>query len=101
MNTVYMLRCRDHSFYIGWTNQFEQRMLRHQEGTASKYTRSRRPVHCVLRITCESAPQARSLEALLKQLNREEKLALLHDEIRLRETLLRLTGSELVYELFD
>src|SRR2546429_7738433 len=44
---VYMLRCRDDSLYTGITNNLPQRLLRHTGGTASAYTRSRRPVRLV------------------------------------------------------
>jgi len=41
---VYILECSDGSFYIGMTNNLEWRVRAHNEGVASKYTRSRRPV---------------------------------------------------------
>src|SRR3989454_6133947 len=44
---VYMLRCRDGSLYTGITNNLPQRLLSHTGGTASAYTRSRRPVRLV------------------------------------------------------
>lgn len=94
-----MLRCNDESLYTGWTNDFESRMNAHTEGTASKYTRSRRPVRCVLRIHCESASQARRVEALLKRLSRARKLRLLANASLLSETLYAMTGSCLSFEL--
>jgi len=41
---VYLLRCRDGTLYCGWTNDLERRLRAHSAGTASRYTRARRPV---------------------------------------------------------
>jgi predicted GIY-YIG superfamily endonuclease len=41
---VYLLRCGDGSLYTGVTNDPERRCRQHNAGTASRYTRSRRPV---------------------------------------------------------
>src|SRR2546430_664238 len=42
--TVYLLRCRDGSLYTGITNDLPRRLARHRAGTASAYTRARRPL---------------------------------------------------------
>ena len=73
MNCVYMLLCNDQSFYTGWTNDLAARLAAHDEGTASKYTRSKRPLQCILVIYCNSATQARSVEAKIKRLQRKDK----------------------------
>lgn len=44
---VYLLRCADGSLYCGWTTDPERRERQHQAGTASRYTRPRRPVEMV------------------------------------------------------
>ena len=41
---VYLLKCSDNSLYCGVTKNMEARLAKHNEGTASKYTRSRLPV---------------------------------------------------------
>ena len=45
---VYLLRCADGSLYTGWTIDLDARLRRHGAGTASAYTRSRRPVELAL-----------------------------------------------------
>ena len=42
--SVYLLKCSDNSHYCGVTNNLENRLQKHNRGTASKYTRSRLPV---------------------------------------------------------
>ena len=40
---VYILRCVDGSLYTGITKDVKRRCQQHNEGTASRYTRSRLP----------------------------------------------------------
>ena len=45
---VYMLRCADHSFYIGHTDNLDVRVAQHIQGAFKTcYTYERRPVHLV------------------------------------------------------
>lgn len=71
---VYILRCRDGSLYTGWTDDLERRLAAHTAGKASKYTRSRLPVHLAAWFALGDASSARSLEMRFKRLTRGEKL---------------------------
>ncbi len=73
---VYILECSDASFYIGITNNLERRLRAHNEGIASKYTRSRRPVTMRYQELCGSRSQALIRECALRLLSRKEKIAL-------------------------
>jgi putative endonuclease len=74
---VYLLRCADGSLYCGWTVDLDRRLARHAAGTASAYTRSRRPVELALALPMPDRTSARREEARIKALSREDKLALL------------------------
>jgi putative endonuclease len=74
---VYLLRCRDGSLYTGWTVDLERRLARHQAGTASRYTASRRPVELALALPMGDRSAARREEARIKRLPRAGKLALM------------------------
>jgi putative endonuclease len=74
---VYLLRCRDGSLYTGWTVDLERRLTRHQDGVASRYTASRRPVELALALPMPDRTAARREEARIKRLPRAAKLALL------------------------
>jgi putative endonuclease len=74
---VYVLRCADGSLYTGWTVDLERRLARHVAGTASAYTRSRRPVALALALPMADRSAARREEARIKALPRAGKLALL------------------------
>lgn len=72
---VYLLECSDKSLYCGVTNDLEARILRHNSGLASKYTRSRRPVACVAQSPFMTKQQAFALEYRTKRLPRAKKQA--------------------------
>lgn len=73
---VYVLRCRDGSLYAGAAKDLGRRLGQHQAGTASKYTRARRPVRLVWSRRVRTWQRALRLERRIKQLTRAEKLAL-------------------------
>jgi putative endonuclease len=75
--TVYLVRCADDSLYCGITNDLEARLAAHSAGKGAKYTRRRGPVTLVFTKKCRSKPLALRIEYAIKQLNREEKLALI------------------------
>ena len=77
MNWCYILRCADGSYYTGWTNDLEKRLAAHNAGTASRYTRSRRPVELVYFEALPSKEEALHREAEIKRLKRAEKLRLI------------------------
>ncbi len=76
MWSVYILRCRDGSLYTGVTNDLTRRLRRHNAGTASAYTRSRRPVRLVYQERQPDRSAALRREAALRRLSRAAKLAL-------------------------
>lgn len=74
---VYILRCGDGTLYTGSTNDVPRRLAVHQQGKGAKYTRARLPVTLVYQETWDNRSQALRREYAIKQLSRQEKLALL------------------------
>jgi putative endonuclease len=74
--SVYLLRCADDSLYCGWTADMERRMAAHRSGTASRYTRSRRPVELAAVFSVADRSAALREEARIKRLPRAAKLRL-------------------------
>jgi putative endonuclease len=74
---VYIVRCADGSLYTGITNDLVERIKKHNAGKGAKYTRSRRPVKLVWRERKSSEQAARRREAMIKNLPRAGKLALI------------------------
>jgi predicted GIY-YIG superfamily endonuclease len=78
---VYLLRCADGSLYTGITKDLRRRCRQHNAGTASRYTRGRRPVILVYHEAHTGRSSALKREAALKSLSRRQK-----------ESLVRLAG---------
>ena len=74
---VYLLRCSDGTFYCGWSTDPERRLGQHQSGTASRYTRTRRPVELVWTRECADRSEAMREEIRIKRLPARAKRALL------------------------
>jgi putative endonuclease len=70
---VYMLRCRDGSFYTGAAKDLVARLLQHRRGTASRYTRSRLPVALVWSVRVRTWGAALRRERRIKDLTRAAK----------------------------
>jgi putative endonuclease len=73
---VYLLRCRDGSLYTGMTNDLRRRLESHRRGTASAYTRARRPLALAYQEPQPDRGAALKREAAIRRLSRAEKLAL-------------------------
>lgn len=74
---VYVLRCADGSLYTGITTDPDRRLAQHNAGTASKYTRCRRPVVMVHREARRDRGAALRREAAIKALSRRQKETLI------------------------
>ncbi len=78
-NITYILQCSDSTFYTGWTNNIKKRLHAHNNGQASKYTRSRRPLTLVYIEPHDTKQEAMRREAQIKKLSRKEKEALIRN----------------------
>jgi predicted GIY-YIG superfamily endonuclease len=79
---VYILCCGDGSLYTGITKDVKQRHKRHNEGTGSRYTRSRRPVDLIWQEAHPTRSSALKREAMIKALTRQEKMALIRSRAK-------------------
>jgi putative endonuclease len=70
---LYILKCRDGTLYTGITNDIQRRLRMHNDGTASRYTRSRLPVKLVYREPCRNRSDALRKEWALKRFPKREK----------------------------
>lgn len=73
MYTVYILECRDGTYYTGITNRLNQRLIQHQSGKASKYTRARLPVRLVYQEAAIDKSHALKREWEVKSWSRTKK----------------------------
>jgi tRNA/rRNA methyltransferase len=73
---VYMLHCSDGCYYIGHTDNLEQRLSAHQSGLIPGYTSRRRPVTLIWHDTFSSRDEAFQCERQIKGWSRSKKEAL-------------------------
>jgi len=73
---LYILKCIDGSFYTGVTKDLDRRIKMHNNGTASRYTRSRRPVHLIYQEQCIGRAMALTRECAVKSLPKKKKMDL-------------------------
>jgi predicted GIY-YIG superfamily endonuclease len=70
---LYIIKCRDGTLYTGITNNLARRVKQHNDGSASRYTRSRLPVKLVYQESCRGRSQALKKEFAVKSLSRKGK----------------------------
>lgn len=75
---VYILECRDKSFYTGVTNNLERRLSEHQEGfDSNSYTFKRRPIKLVFSQKFQNIKEAISFEKQVKGWSKKKKQAMI------------------------
>ena len=77
---TYMLHCADRSFYVGHTDNLEQRMAQHETGAFPGYTAKRLPVTLVWSEQFPSRIEALEAEQRVKGWSRAKKMALIRSD---------------------
>lgn len=77
---LYVLECKDGSYYAGYTNNLERRIQMHNEGKGAKYTRAKRPVQLIYYECFATKQEAMRAEYYFKKLTRKEKEHYIHSE---------------------
>lgn len=73
---VYVARCADDTLYCGIARDVAARLAQHCAGKGARYTRGRGPLEIIFEQRCVSKSRALRLEYEIKQLPRQQKLAL-------------------------
>lgn len=71
---VYLLECKDGSYYTGITNDIENRKKSHILGKGSKYVKSRGFSKILKTRKCEDKSEALKFELKIKKLSKHEKV---------------------------
>ena len=74
---VYMLRCRDGSYYTGHTDDLQKRLWEHEQGLGAEWTRRRRPVELVWSAFGTSRDEVFAFERRVKRWSVAKKEALI------------------------
>ncbi len=81
---VYILKCSDETYYVGFTSNLEQRIMQHNIGTDSdSYTFKRRPVELVWCQEFVEPNQAIYFEKKIKKWSKAKKEAIINDNFDL------------------
>jgi putative endonuclease len=81
MPHVYILRCRDGTYYVGSTWDLDRRLHQHNHtDDGSRYTRRRRPVTLIWNAEFDSIEQAFAFEKRIAGWRREKKEALMRGD---------------------
>lgn len=75
---VYILKCKNGSYYTGHTDNLEKRLAEHKSGITSCYTFDKRPVELVYFQEFVTRVEAISAERQIKKWSRKKKEALIH-----------------------
>lgn len=82
MHYIYILCCKDDTYYTGYTNDVKKRVQAHNEGKGAKYTKGRGPVKLVYYEEYEDKKTAMKREWEIKQLSRKEKEKLIKQQTK-------------------
>ena len=76
---VYILECRDGTYYTGYTNDLEKRITEHNDTKrGAKYLRGKKPVKLVWWKICKNQRFAMRTELTIKKLTRQDKQQLVN-----------------------
>ena len=75
---VYILQCKDKTFYTGVTTNLKRRIEEHNDSAlGAKYTKGRRPVKLVYSVRRKDKSRAQKEEYRIKKLSRDEKIKII------------------------
>lgn len=74
----YILECSDGTLYTGIANDLDMRILKHNSGKGSKYTRTRLPVKLKWSLKFDNRSEASKEEYRIKQLSRKQKIEIIN-----------------------
>ena len=74
---VYILRCKDGSYYTGHTDDLEKRLEEHRQASAAEWTRRRRPVELAWCANGTSRDEVFAFEQRVKNWSRAKKEAMI------------------------
>lgn len=79
---MYILKCSDSSFYIGHTNNIQERLTRHNSGRGAKWTAARLPVNLLYKESFISEQDSIKRELQIKKWSRNKKEALINGDFK-------------------
>jgi predicted GIY-YIG superfamily endonuclease len=82
MHFVYILECRDGSYYVGSTENVSRRLLVHSSGKGPTFTARRLPIQLIYQESFATLEEAIRREKQLKGWSRAKKEALITGDLK-------------------
>ena len=79
---VYILQCKDGTYYTGYTRDVIKRFEMHKKGCGARYTRIHQPEKLMYVEQFESRGEAMKRERKIKKLSHDKKQQLIADNAR-------------------
>lgn len=76
---LYIVECKDKSFYVGITRNIKQRLREHNTGKGCRYTKHRNPVKLLYSEKYTDLSSVMKREREIKGWSRKKKKALIND----------------------
>lgn len=76
---IYILLCKDGSYYTGSTNDVDKRFKDHLEGHGARYTKSHKPIKVIYQEEFPSKSLALKREVEIKKLSKKMKITLVKE----------------------
>lgn len=77
---VYIVECRTGDLYVGITKDVNERVAKHNKGTACRYTKYRRPVKLIYIEQHATRSEATQREIVVKKYSHRKKLKLVEEK---------------------
>ncbi|MBL3650074.1 GIY-YIG nuclease family protein [Bacillus vallismortis] len=91
----YVVKCRDNSWYAGYTNNLQKRVNTHNDGKGAKYTKVRRPVELIFAEAFTTKREAMQAEYYFKKLTRKKKKLYIEEKRNSKEAVYVKAPNEL------
>ncbi|MBU3928279.1 MAG: DEAD/DEAH box helicase family protein, partial [Bacteroidetes bacterium] len=98
---MYILQCRDGSFYTGSTKELALRIEQHKNGEGANFTANNLPVKLVYYETFERIDEAFAREKQIQKWSRAKKIALIQGDIKKLKQLSKNKTEQSVPELVE
>ena len=83
---VYIILCKDGSFYTGYTKNLDERMRLHAYGKGARYTKSHKLEKVAYAELLDSRTKAMKREKTVKKLTHQQKLELINSRNNQKQT---------------
>ena len=91
---MYIMKCSDGSYYTGSTRELEKRVMEHNMGMGSNYTRKHRPVELVYFEEFQRVDDAFAREKQVQGWSRAKKECLIHGQFGKLTDLAKSSGKQ-------